>query len=89
MEQRRVLLSNHALVISDEGLLAVLSKEEVKNLIMHHLGIRKHELYVYRNQPEPFSVVFSEDHARDLVFATGRLVVAPLSYLFTPGTLII
>jgi hypothetical protein len=78
MEQRRMLLTNHALVISDEGPLAVQSKEEVNNLIMHHFGIRKHELYVYHSHLEPFIIVFSEGHARDLVFAAGRLVDGPI-----------
>jgi hypothetical protein len=82
MEQRRVLLTNHALVIFDEGPLAVQSKEEVRNLIMHHFGIRKHELYVYRSHLEPFIVVFSEGHARDLVFVVGRLVDGPIELSF-------
>jgi hypothetical protein len=41
---------------------------------MLHFGIRKYELYVYRNRHEPFIVIFSESRARDLVFVAGRLV---------------
>jgi hypothetical protein len=45
---------------------------------MLHFGIRKHELYVYQNRPEPFIVIFSECRARDLVFVAGRLVDGPV-----------
>jgi hypothetical protein len=71
MEQRRFLLTNHALVITQEGPMGVQSREEVKTLIMHYFGIRKHELYVYRSRSESFIVIFSKGHARNLVFAAG------------------
>jgi hypothetical protein len=51
-------------------------------LIIHHFGIRKHELYVYRSHPKPFIVILSEGHGRDLVFATGRLVDGPIELSF-------
>jgi hypothetical protein len=82
MEQMCIMLTNHALVISDEGLLAVQSREEVKDLIIQHFDIRKHELYVYRSHPEPFIIVFSEGRARDFVFATRRLVEGPTELSF-------
>jgi hypothetical protein len=82
MEQMCIMLTNHALVISDEGPLAVQSREEVKDLIIQHFGIRKHELYVYRSHPEPFIIVFSEGRARDFVFATRRLVEGPTELSF-------
>jgi hypothetical protein len=44
--------------------------------------MRKHELYVYRSRPEPFIVIFSEVHARDLVFAAGRLIDGPIELSF-------
>jgi hypothetical protein len=72
MEQHCVLLTNHV----------VQSKEEVKNLLKHHFGVRKHELYVYHSHPEPFIMVFSESHAHDLVFASGRLVDGPIELSF-------
>jgi hypothetical protein len=82
MEQQHVMLTNHALVIVDEGPLCVQSREEVKNLILLHFGIRKHELYVYRSHPKPFIVIFSKGRARDLVFAAGRLVDGPVELSF-------
>jgi hypothetical protein len=82
MDQRQLLLSNHALVISNIGPMGIQSRDEVKTLIMHHFGIRKHELYVYRSCPEPFIVIFSKGHARDLVFAAGRLIDGPIELFF-------
>jgi hypothetical protein len=52
MEQRRILLTNHALVIVEVRALVMQSREEVKNLISRHFGVRKHELYVYHSQIE-------------------------------------
>jgi hypothetical protein len=69
-------------VITKEGLMGVQSREEVKTLITHHFGIQKHELYVYRSQPKPFIVIFSEGRARDLVFAAGRLIDGPIELAF-------
>jgi hypothetical protein len=45
------MLTNHVMVVVDVGALGVQSREEVKDLIMHHFGVRKHELYVYHSQP--------------------------------------
>jgi hypothetical protein len=41
MGQRGSMLSNHAVVITDEGPLGVRSKEGVKEIILHHFGISK------------------------------------------------
>jgi hypothetical protein len=75
-------------VITKEGLMGVQSREEVKTLITHHFGIQKHELYVYRSQPKPFIVIFSEGRARDLVFAAGRLIDGPIELAFHSWILI-
>jgi hypothetical protein len=66
MEQRRQMLTLHAIIISDEGQLRVQSREEVKDLIFHHFGIRKHDFYVYRSCPEPFVAFFHDPHDRDV-----------------------
>jgi hypothetical protein len=42
MEQRRHMLSLHAIVITEEGPLGVQFQEEVNDLISHHFGIHKH-----------------------------------------------
>lgn len=41
------MLTEHAVVITDEGPLEVRSREEVKEIILHHFGISKHAFYVY------------------------------------------
>jgi hypothetical protein len=82
MEQRCCLLTSRALVITEEGPLTIQSKEEVKSIIMHHFGIRKHELHIYRSYPEPFLVLFSEIHDRDLVFAVGKVIEGPFELGF-------
>jgi hypothetical protein len=47
INQRRRMLTEHAVVITDEGPLEVRSREEVKEIILHHFGISKHAFYVY------------------------------------------
>jgi hypothetical protein len=82
MEQRRAMLDNHAVVIIDEGAMGVQSQEEVKDIIHHHFGIRKHECYVYRSYPEPFIAVFSDSHDRDVVFAAAKAIDGPVVLAF-------
>jgi hypothetical protein len=82
MEQRQGMLSNHALVITEEGPMGIQSREEVKDVIWHQFGIRKHECYVYRNYPEPYIVIFPDSHDRDIVFAMGRAVDGPIILAF-------
>jgi hypothetical protein len=82
MEQRQGMLSNHALVITEEGPMGIQSREEVKDVIWHQFGIRKHECFVYRNYPEPYIVIFPDSHDRDIVFAMGRAVDGPIILAF-------
>jgi hypothetical protein len=51
MEQRKEMLTNHNVVITEEGPMSVCSKEEVKEILMHHFVIRKHDCYIYRSYP--------------------------------------
>jgi hypothetical protein len=74
MIQREDMLLKHALLIKEEGLLGIHSCEELKEVILHHFSIRKQEMYVYRNSCTPFVVVFSGKHARDEVYAVGRVI---------------
>jgi hypothetical protein len=82
MEQRRQLLTDHAIVISDEGPLGVRSREEVKDIILHHFGIRKHDFFVYCSSPEPFVAFFHETNARDEVLTAARVVDGPIELGF-------
>jgi hypothetical protein len=52
------MLSNFALIIKEEGMLGLHSCEELKDLIAHQFGFRKHEFYVYRSCPDPFMIIF-------------------------------
>jgi hypothetical protein len=77
MEDRRVMLTNHAVIVKEEEPLGLRSTEELKDVIFHHFGICKHELYVYRSHPNPFIVIFPEMHDRDVVLAAGKIIEGP------------
>lgn len=76
------MLSNLALLSTEEGPLGVQSREEVKDILFHHLGVRKHECYVYHTYPEPFILKFFNVHVRDLVLRQGRVIDGPLELRF-------
>jgi hypothetical protein len=82
MHQKEQAMADHAVVISDEGPMEVRSREEVKEIIFQHFGIRKHEFSVTRSSPEAFVAFFHETHARDVVFAAGRVVDGPIELRF-------
>jgi hypothetical protein len=62
MDERKLMLTNYALVVKEEGLLGLRSCEELKDIIFHHINICKHEFYTYRS------------HVRNLIFATSRII---------------
>jgi hypothetical protein len=68
------MLSQFALLVKEEGALGLRSCEELMEVIFHHFGIRKKEMYVYRSCPHPFIIIFTKRRARDIVFAAGRLI---------------
>jgi hypothetical protein len=80
MEDRRRLFTNHALVV--KGALGLRSPEELKGLILHHFGIRKHEFYIYHCHPTPFILLFLDVHDRDVVFAAGKIIEGPIELSF-------
>jgi hypothetical protein len=82
MESRKEMLTRHDVVITDDGPMAAQSREEVKDIILQHFGIRKHEYYIYRSHPEPFIAIFREANASDIVFAAGRVVEGPVELGF-------
>jgi hypothetical protein len=49
MNQRSRMLVEHAVVITEEGPRGAQSREEVKDIIFHTFGIRKHGFFVYRS----------------------------------------
>jgi hypothetical protein len=70
------------MLITDECPMCIQSREEVKDVISLHFGIRKHRLYVYKSSPDPFVVVFSERHDHDVVFAVASAVEGPIEHGF-------
>jgi hypothetical protein len=46
MQQRRSLLSQHALLITEEGPLGVIGREVVAEIICHHFGLLRYEFQV-------------------------------------------
>lgn len=82
MEKSEELLTNNALVVTECGALGLGSKDELKDVIFHHFGFRKHEFQVLHSFPEPFLVIFSEQADRDLVFARGRIIEGPYEFRF-------
>jgi hypothetical protein len=83
MEDKRDMLSNHALVVKEVGSLGLCSCEELKDLIAHQFGFRKQEFFVYRSCHAPFVIIFSDQHARDVVFAAGRAIEGPVEVSFS------
>jgi hypothetical protein len=70
IQQRRDMLSKHALLVTEEGPLGVVSREEVAEIICNNFSLRRYEFYIFRSSPDPFIVIFSKRAARDLVFAS-------------------
>lgn len=69
-------------MVTEVGALGLRSKDELKVVIFHHFGIRKHEFNFFRTIPEPFLVIFSEQEDRDLVFAKGTVIEGPYEFKF-------
>jgi hypothetical protein len=82
MENNKELLTHHALVVREDSPLGVRSTEELKDIIVHHFGIRKHEFYAYRSFPAPFIVIFAKRHAWDIVFAARRVIDGAVELCF-------
>jgi hypothetical protein len=82
IEDRKEMLTHHALMVREKGPLGLRSGEELKDIIFHQFHIRNHEIYVSRSFPSPFIVIFSERHARDVMFAAGRVIDGPMELRF-------
>jgi hypothetical protein len=80
--KRKEMLMNHALVVKEEGSLGLRSVEELKGVIFHHFGFRKHEVCSYHSFPDPFILIISDRHARDVVFVAVRAVEGPVQLRF-------
>jgi hypothetical protein len=76
------LLTRFALVVKEVGALGISSAKDLKDILQQHFGIRNHELYIHRSLLQPFIVIFTERHARDVVFGAGRLIEGPIELLF-------
>jgi hypothetical protein len=74
METKRTMLYSHAVVITDDGPMVVHSREEVKDIILNHFGIRKHAYYLYHSHHKPFIAIFLEVRDRDTMFVVGWVV---------------
>jgi hypothetical protein len=59
------------------------SYEELSDLITYQFGFCKYAFYVYRSWPDPFVVIFSYQHMRDMVFAVGRTIERPVELQFS------
>jgi hypothetical protein len=73
VQQKREMLTQHALLITEEDPLGVASREEVAEIISHNFGLPGYEFHIFRSNPEPFIVIFSDRATRDIVFARGRV----------------
>jgi hypothetical protein len=82
MEQRKRLLENHVVVITEEGPLGVRSREEVKDIISLNFGISKHNFYVYHTRAGPFLAFFHGTQDNDVVFVAARAVDGPTDLSF-------
>jgi hypothetical protein len=82
IQERRTMLTHHAVVVTEEGPRGVASKEEVVDIIEHHFGLLRYEFNVIRTNPEPFIIPFSDRAPRDLVLAQGRVIDGPVQLCF-------
>jgi hypothetical protein len=82
MVDRKLMLTNHALVVIEVGVLCLSSAEELKEVIFHNFDVRKHEVHVYHSFPEPFILIFSDWHGRDVVFIASRVIEEALELHF-------
>jgi hypothetical protein len=76
------VLSKHALLVTKEGPLGVVSREEVVDIICHHFSLLRYEFHIFCSSPELFMVIFSKRAAYDLVFGRGRVADGPLDLRF-------
>jgi hypothetical protein len=83
VEERKDMLSCLMLLVKEEGPLGLRSTEELRDVLFHHFGIRKHELCVYRSHPHPFIMILPDRHARDIVFGAGRVINGPIELSFS------
>jgi hypothetical protein len=83
MEDRWMMLSNFAQVVREEGPMGLSSCEVLKDMIAHHFDLGKHEFYAYSIYLDPFVVIFSDQHARDVMFAAGRAIEGPIELSFS------
>jgi hypothetical protein len=82
IEQRKSMLVSHAVVITEEGPMGIQTREEVKDILLHHFGIRKHECYIYRSSLEPFVAIFLDAHDRYVVFVVEKVEDGPVVLAF-------
>jgi hypothetical protein len=82
VQQRRDILARHALLITEEGPLRLISWEEVVEIIGHHFDLLRYEFRIFRSSPEPFIVLYSERSARDVIFARERISDGPFKLCF-------
>jgi hypothetical protein len=83
MEGQHYKLVHHAVMINDEGPLEVRSCEDLKDIISYQFGICKQEFYVYHSLPNSFIAIFSERHARDVIFSAGRAIEGSIELQFS------
>jgi hypothetical protein len=60
MEAREDLFTHHGVVVREVGPLALRSYEDLKDIILHQFGFRKHEFHVHHSYPASFIMIFLE-----------------------------
>jgi hypothetical protein len=75
MDHWHQLLSDHAVMISDDGPMKTVSREEVKEIIFQHFGIHKGDFYVTRTSPKPYLAYFYETESSYLTMLSSVLKV--------------
>jgi hypothetical protein len=80
VQQKREMLRQQALLISEEAPMGVASHEEVVKIIGHHFNLSRYEFHVFRSRLDPFLLIFS--YMRDVVFARGRVLDGLVDLMF-------
>jgi hypothetical protein len=73
IQQRRQMLTHHALLISEEGAQGVASHEDVAEIIGYNLDLLRYEYHVFISHSGSFIILFLDRATWDVVFSKGKV----------------
>jgi hypothetical protein len=82
IQQRRQMLTHHALLVTEEGARGVASQEDATEIIGYNFDPLRYEYHVFKKHHEPFIVLFLDRAVRDAVFVKGKIFDGPVELRF-------